>query len=127
MARTGAFPDQYRTIKAINIGLRSVGDDEDLAELLAATRALVEQLARADDAGLVTKSSIMLGLGESEREVDQVMDDLRAHDGSLTASRAEATRTLLQMAEKKKQDAQNELARLKALRDAAYMKQSLRQ
>jgi lipoic acid synthetase len=29
---------------------------------------------------LVTKSSIMVGLGESEREVDTVMDDLRAHD-----------------------------------------------
>lgn len=29
---------------------------------------------------LVTKSSIMIGLGESEREVDAVMDDLRAHD-----------------------------------------------
>jgi lipoic acid synthetase len=28
---------------------------------------------------LVTKSSIMLGLGESEREVDQAMDDLREH------------------------------------------------
>jgi lipoic acid synthetase len=30
--------------------------------------------------GLVTKSSIMLGLGESEREVEQAMDDLREHD-----------------------------------------------
>lgn len=29
---------------------------------------------------VVTKSSIMLGLGESEREVEQAMDDLRAHD-----------------------------------------------
>ncbi|MEY2979996.1 MAG: lipoyl synthase [Planctomycetota bacterium] len=29
--------------------------------------------------GVVTKSSIMLGLGESEREVDQAMDDLREH------------------------------------------------
>ena len=28
---------------------------------------------------IVTKSSVMLGLGESEREVEQVMDDLRAH------------------------------------------------
>jgi lipoic acid synthetase len=28
---------------------------------------------------LVTKSSLMLGLGESERELDQAMDDLRAH------------------------------------------------
>jgi len=28
---------------------------------------------------LVTKSSLMLGLGESEREVDQAMDDLREH------------------------------------------------
>ena len=30
--------------------------------------------------GIVTKSSIMLGLGESEREVEQAMDDLREHD-----------------------------------------------
>jgi len=29
---------------------------------------------------VVTKSSIMVGLGESEREVDQTMDDLREHD-----------------------------------------------
>jgi lipoic acid synthetase len=30
--------------------------------------------------GIVTKSSLMLGLGESEREVEQAMDDLREHD-----------------------------------------------
>jgi lipoic acid synthetase len=30
--------------------------------------------------GIVTKSSLMLGLGETEREVDQAMDDLREHD-----------------------------------------------
>jgi lipoic acid synthetase len=30
--------------------------------------------------GIVTKSSLMLGLGESEREVEQAMDDLRAHE-----------------------------------------------
>ncbi len=29
--------------------------------------------------GIVTKSSLMLGLGESEREVEQAMDDLREH------------------------------------------------
>jgi lipoic acid synthetase len=29
--------------------------------------------------GVVTKSSLMLGLGESEREVDQAMDDLREY------------------------------------------------
>ncbi|MBK8099769.1 MAG: lipoyl synthase [Planctomycetes bacterium] len=29
--------------------------------------------------GIVTKSSVMLGLGESEREVEQCMDDLREH------------------------------------------------
>ena len=28
---------------------------------------------------VVTKSSLMLGLGESEREIDQAMDDLREH------------------------------------------------
>ncbi len=30
--------------------------------------------------GIVTKSSLMLGLGETEREVDQAMDDLREYD-----------------------------------------------
>ncbi len=30
--------------------------------------------------GVVTKSSLMLGLGETDRELDQAMDDLRAHD-----------------------------------------------
>ncbi|MEQ1631588.1 MAG: lipoyl synthase [Planctomycetota bacterium] len=30
--------------------------------------------------GIVTKSSLMLGLGETEREVEQAMDDLREHD-----------------------------------------------
>ena len=30
--------------------------------------------------GVVTKSSLMLGLGESEREVEQAMDDLREHE-----------------------------------------------
>ena len=30
--------------------------------------------------GIVTKSSLMLGLGESERELEQAMDDLREHD-----------------------------------------------
>lgn len=41
----------------------------------------LEVLRRAKELspGVVTKSSIMLGLGESEREVDQAMDDLRDH------------------------------------------------
>jgi lipoic acid synthetase len=30
--------------------------------------------------GIVTKSSIMLGLGESEREIDSALDDLREHE-----------------------------------------------
>lgn len=37
----------------------------------------VLRTARRMRPGLVTKSSIMLGLGESEREVDQAFDDLR--------------------------------------------------
>ena len=37
-------------------------------------------LAKEFQPGVVTKSSVMLGLGESEREVEQVMDDLRARD-----------------------------------------------
>ncbi len=41
----------------------------------------LEVLRRAKELnpGVVTKSSIMLGLGESEREVDQTMDDLREY------------------------------------------------
>jgi lipoic acid synthetase len=39
----------------------------------------VLQAAKAIMPEVVTKSSIMVGLGESEREVDQVMDDLRSH------------------------------------------------
>ncbi len=35
--------------------------------------------AKAIRPDVVTKSSIMLGLGESDRELDQAMDDLRAH------------------------------------------------
>jgi lipoic acid synthetase len=37
------------------------------------------QLAKRLAPQVVTKSSLMLGLGESEREVDQAMDDLREH------------------------------------------------
>ena len=36
-----------------------------------------EVLARAREAGLVTKSNLILGLGEEDREVSQVMADLR--------------------------------------------------
>jgi lipoic acid synthetase len=38
------------------------------------------QAAKKLRPGIVTKSSIMLGLGESEREVEQAMDDLREHE-----------------------------------------------
>ena len=37
------------------------------------------QTAKQIAPDLVTKSSLMLGLGESEREVEQAMDDLREH------------------------------------------------
>jgi lipoic acid synthetase len=37
------------------------------------------RLAKQLRPGIVTKSSIMLGLGESDRELDQAMDDLREH------------------------------------------------
>jgi lipoic acid synthetase len=39
----------------------------------------VLRLAKEIEPEVVTKSSIMLGLGESEREVDQAMDDLREY------------------------------------------------
>ena len=42
------------------------------------TRSL-EQIKRTKDAGKRTKSGIMLGLGETEEEVHQAMDDLVAH------------------------------------------------
>jgi len=35
--------------------------------------------AKEQRPGVVTKSSLMLGLGESEREIEQAMDDLREH------------------------------------------------
>jgi len=37
------------------------------------------RLAKKLNPDIVTKSSVMLGLGESEREVEQAMDDLREH------------------------------------------------
>jgi len=40
----------------------------------------VLQLAKDIQPDVITKSSLMLGLGESEREVEQVMDDLRSID-----------------------------------------------
>jgi lipoic acid synthetase len=40
----------------------------------------VLRLAKQLAPGIVTKSSLMLGLGESEREVEQAVDDLREHD-----------------------------------------------
>ena len=40
----------------------------------------VLQLAKRRAPRVVTKSSLMLGLGESEREIDDAMDALRAHD-----------------------------------------------
>lgn len=39
----------------------------------------LEQIQRTKDFGKRTKSGIMVGLGETEEEVFQVMDDLRAH------------------------------------------------
>ena len=38
------------------------------------------RLAKRLRPDVITKSSLMLGLGESEREVDQAVDDLREHD-----------------------------------------------
>ena len=40
----------------------------------------LEQIKRTKEAGLRTKSGIMLGLGETQQEVLDAMDDLRAHD-----------------------------------------------
>lgn len=40
----------------------------------------VLQTAKRIQPEIVTKSSIMVGLGESEREVEQCMDDLRSHE-----------------------------------------------
>jgi lipoyl synthase len=39
----------------------------------------LEVILRAHEAGMVTKSGLMLGLGEETEEVHQVMHDLRAH------------------------------------------------
>lgn len=40
----------------------------------------VLRAAKEIDPDVVTKSSLMLGLGESDRELEQAMDDLREHD-----------------------------------------------
>ncbi|MBI5849613.1 MAG: lipoyl synthase [Planctomycetes bacterium] len=40
----------------------------------------VLRLAKQLSTRVVTKSSVMLGLGESDREIDATMDDLREHD-----------------------------------------------
>ncbi|MEL6539014.1 MAG: radical SAM protein, partial [Bacteroidota bacterium] len=39
----------------------------------------LEQIQRTKDAGMRTKSGIMLGLGEAKEEVYKAMDDLAAH------------------------------------------------
>ncbi|HLQ37001.1 MAG TPA: lipoyl synthase, partial [Planctomycetota bacterium] len=39
----------------------------------------VLRIAKQLRAGIVTKSSLMLGLGEGDREIDQATDDLREH------------------------------------------------
>ncbi len=39
----------------------------------------LEQIKRTKEAGRRTKSGIMLGLGETDEEVFQIMDDLLAH------------------------------------------------
>jgi lipoic acid synthetase len=43
----------------------------------------LELLKRAKDAGMVTKSGVMLGLGETVEEVLEVMRDLRASEGDI--------------------------------------------
>jgi lipoic acid synthetase len=60
------------TVRSVSAAVRDrrAGYDRSLGVLAAARRF--------GPARLVLKSSIMLGLGESDREVDQTLDDLRA-------------------------------------------------
>ena len=64
------FAHNLETVRSLTGRVRDKRAGYDLT--LAVLRA-----ARDMKPGLVTKSSIMLGLGESEREVDQAFDDLR--------------------------------------------------
>ena len=66
------FAHNVETVERLTPRVRDqrCGYDQSLQTL-----ALAKEIAPE----VVTKSSVMLGLGESEREVEQVMDDLRAN------------------------------------------------
>lgn len=66
-ARPDVFAHNLETVPSLYAAVRSTAD-------YARSLAL---LHRAKQAGLTTKSGIMLGLGEKEKEVLAVMDDLR--------------------------------------------------
>ncbi len=67
------FAHNVETVERLTPRVRDQRCDYQLSlDVLARAKAI-----RPD---VVTKSSIMLGLGETDRELDAAMDDLRAHD-----------------------------------------------
>ncbi len=72
-AAPDVFAHNVETVERLTPRVRDARCDYQVS--LAVLRA-----AKAERPGLVTKSSLMLGLGESDREVEQALEDLRAHD-----------------------------------------------
>jgi lipoic acid synthetase len=71
--RPDVFAHNLETVRRLTPRVRDLRCDYDVSlRVLADARRLWP--------AIVTKSSLMLGLGESEREVDQSLADLRAHD-----------------------------------------------
>jgi lipoic acid synthetase len=71
-ARPDVFNHNTETVPSLYRRIRPGARYPQSLSLLACAKTL--------DPNLFTKSGIMLGLGESETEVDEVMDDLRAAD-----------------------------------------------
>lgn len=70
-AEPAIFSHNLETIRRLTRQVRSRSDYDRSLQVLAASQKI------RDD--IVTKSSMMLGLGETEEEVLEAMDDLRAH------------------------------------------------
>lgn len=71
-AHPDVFAHNLETVSRLTAGVR---------DPRCGYRQSLEVLAMAKDLepALITKSSLMMGLGESDREVEQAMDDLRRH------------------------------------------------
>jgi len=65
------FGHNIETVRRLTPGIRSRSDYERSLRFLAAAKEM--------EPTMVTKSSLMLGLGETREEVTEAMDDLREH------------------------------------------------